>query len=290
MKNNRPLFKNCPILNLEGCKQTKQRKQTKQTKQRKQTKQTKQRKQTKHKRRMQYGGKKYEYVDYSRILTEKTPKKNVVMPGYPEICDMMKEYKDYENIQRQLDAAIKTKDVVLYASCNTPNADTPPATIILMRKDDFFFNNSIDCDDKTYLTLASHNFQIFIKDILKWNPFLSPNGYEKEEEVHQIYGSRHKYNSENFSYMFTQESWWNSQEWWNEYKRTLPIRASILPATQPHSRAFTPIQEPQPIHDKDATIRVLEIQIIGLNKEVIALKEENQTLREQITRLTSGET
>jgi hypothetical protein len=184
---------------------------------------------------------------------------------------------------------------MVYDSCQLPNTTTPPTTIILLRKKGNvfgLFNNSIECDDDdTYLTLASHNFQIFIKDILKWNPFLSPNGYEKEEEVHQIYGSRHKYNSEIFSYMFTQESWWNSQEWWNEYKRTLPTWASILPATQPHARAFThPIQEPQPIHDKDATIRVLEIQIIGLNKEVIALKEENQTLREQITRLTSGET
>ena len=54
-------------------------------KQTKQKQQKKQKKQTKHKRRMQYGGKEYNYFNYSTILKTDAPQKTVVIPGYAEI-------------------------------------------------------------------------------------------------------------------------------------------------------------------------------------------------------------
>ena len=256
-------------------------KKTKQTKHKRQTKQTK------HKRRMQYGGKTYRYLDYSEILKKDAPQKKVVIPGYAEISDMIKEYTDYVTIQKQLDNGIRTKNVVVYNSCEIPTTPTPPTTIILLRKDSFFSSSTIDCDDKIYLMLASHNFQIFIKDILTWNPFLQKtNNHEKTEEPpSQFYGSRHMYNTGFFTYQFTQESWWDSQQWWNVYKLTLPTYASLVPTptSPPIPTEVLPLQ--QPVDDKEATIRDLKI-------EVDRLTMENQDLRKQIQelQLTRGET
>ena len=262
-------------------------------KQTKQIKQKKHKKQTKHKRRMQYGGKTYNCQDYSTILNTNSPKTNVVIPGYAEISDMIKEYTESTQMQIQLDAGIKSKNVVVYDSCERPKPDTPETSIILLKKGGFksFVTSSIDCDDETYLNLASHNFQIFIKDILKWNPFLQNHHEKTEEPRSQFYGSFHKYNTEFFSYLFTQESWWNSQQWWNEYKVTLPTIASLVP-TPTLQPSPLPTKPPQPAHDiddKEANIRVLNIQVDGLNQQVSKLTKENQDLRTQIQQLRGGE-
>ena len=255
-------------------------------KQTKQTKQKQQKKQTKHKRRMQYGGKTYNYSNYSRLLKPDAPQKAVI-PGYAEISDMIKEYTDSVSIQNQLDAGIKSKNVVVYDSCERPKPDTPDTSIILLRKSGLmsFATGSIDCDDETYLTLASHNFRIFIIHILKWNPFLT-NLRPKPEDTpnSQYYGnSPHMYNqSDEFSYKFKQKSWWDSQQWWRSSESLLPTYASLVPTTQPPLRAARPqIQEPQqsrPIDSNDANIRVLNIQIARLNGNVMRLERENREL------------
>ena len=274
-------------------KQTKQKKQTKQIKQTKQKKQTKQ---TKHKRRMQYGGKKYNYFNYSRILKPDAPQTTVVIPGYAEISDMIKEYTDSVSIQNQLDAGIKSKNVVVYDSCERPKPDTPDTSIILLRKSGLmsFATSSIDCDDETYLTLASHNFRIFIIHILKWNPFL-PNLRPKPKDTpnSQYYGtSPHMYNqSQQFSYLFTQRSWWDSQQWWTSSESLLPTYASLVPREQEQEQEPSFVQSmrlPPPAHDiddKEATIRVLQIQVDGLNRRVSDLTKENQELMKRIEEL-----
>lgn len=260
-----------------------------------QTRHKRHKRQTRHKRRIQYGGKSYEYMDYSGILKQDTPEKKVVIPGYAEISDMIKEYKDVEKIQQKLDAGIKTKDVMVYDSCQLPNTTTPPTTIILLRKKGnvfSFFKNSIDCDDddKTYLTLASHNFQIFIKNILQWNPFLNvpnPAKYPKfEEPQSQSQGMPHRYDSENFSYQFTQDSWWNSQQWWNAYKLDLPTFASIAPSGSetPRAQIASQIAPPPP---KQPIIDQLQ-QLQELKAQVRILTEENVQLKQRIEELTTA--
>ena len=262
-----------------------------------QTRHKRHKRQTRHKRRIQYGGKSYEYVDYSGILKQDTPEKKVVIPGYAEISDMIKEYKDVEKIQQKLDTGIKTKDVMVYDSCQLPNTTTPPTTIILLRKKGNvfgLFNNSIDCnddDDKTYLTLASHNFQIFIKDILQWNPFLNvpnPAKYPKfEEPQSQSQGMPHRYASEKFSYQFTQESWWNSQQWWNAYKLTLPTYANVVAPSgieTPRTPIASQIAPPPP---KQPIIEQLQ-QLQQLKEQVRMLTEENFQLRQRIEELTTA--
>jgi hypothetical protein len=277
----------------------------KQTKQKQHKRQKKQTKQTKHKRRMQYGGKTYKYGNYSELLKTDAPHKTVVIPGYLEISDMIKEYIDSVTIQNQLDAGIKSKNVVVYTSCEEIPS-TPDTTIILLKKDGLlsFASSSIDCDDETYLSLASHNFQIFIKDILKWNPFLPNNNHKKTEEPSSRNGSRHSYNqSEVFSYRFTQPDWWNLQQWWNAYKLTLPTYAILVPTpTLPLRPRLTPIAtESSPQEPRDdvslmdeptlrINLRVLTIHLDGLKSQVIKLQKENQDLIDQISQLTRGET
>jgi len=281
----------------------------KKTKQKQQKKQTKQ---TKHKRRMQYGGTTYQYLNYSRILKTDTPKKMVVIPGYLEIIDMIEEYEKSNEIQQQLNTGIKSKDVVVYTSCENPRADTPDTTIILLKKDGFFSfaSGSIDCDDETYLSLASHNFKIFIENILRWNPFLpKTNKHEKTKPttINPSQGdTRHMYSTEKFPYQFINEEWWNSQQWWNAYKSTLPTYASLVPTPTPTPRPTPPIameSSPQEQRDADAVslmdeatlranLRVLKIHLDWLKAHVIKLEKENQDLRKQIEelQLTRGET
>ena len=256
-----------------------------------QTRHKRHKRQTRHKKRIQYGGKSYEYVDYSGILKPDTLEKKVVIPGYAEISDMIKEYKDVEKIQQKLDTGIKMKDVIVYDSCQLPNTTTPPTTIILLRKKGNvfgLFNKSIDCDDDdTYLTLASHNFQIFIKDILEWNPFLNvpnPDKYPKfEEPPSQSQGMPHRYNSGKFSYKFNQKSWWESQQWWNTYKMRLPTYASLVARSGSETlRApiASPIASPPPPNDIE--------QLQQLKEQVCMLTEENFQLRQRIEELTTA--
>ena len=272
----------------------------KQTKQKQQKKQKKQTKQTKHKRRMQYGGKTYDYLNYSRILKTDAPQTTVVIPGYAEISDMIKEYTDSVSIQNTLDTGIKSKFVVVYNSCERPKPDTPDTSIILLKKSGLlsFATSSIDCDDETYSTLASHNFRIFIIHILKWNPFL-PNlrPKPKDTSMMSLGTSPHMYNqSQQFSYKFKERSWWDSQEWWRSSESLLPTYASLVPTTQPPA-APPPIQEPQQsqlIDSNDANTRVLKIQITGLMRDVTRLAQENRALtiknQELIKRIEELET
>ena len=267
----------------------------------KQTKQKKQTKQTKHKRRMQYGGKIYNCLDYSRILKKDAPEKKVVIPGYAEINDMIKQYKKFGEIQQQLNNGIEGKNVVVYTSCEEIPS-TPDTTIILLRKGKatlFYRNDTIDCNDETYLSLASHNFKIFIENILGWNPFLpTTNNHEQTDELQYPHGSRYMYNSRQFFFQFTQESWWDLQEWWNAYKITLPTYASLVPTPTPPPRPRpTPIamvSSPQEPRDDvslmdEATVRtnlrILKIHLDGLKAHVIKLEKENQDLRKQIEEL-----
>jgi hypothetical protein len=144
-------------------------------KQTKHRRRTKHRRQTKHGRHRQYGGVNITYIDYTRILKPGQNQKNVVIPGYQEIVDMIKEYNNDTSLITTLNGGILMTDVVRYMDCNSPESSTPENSIIVLRKQKTFFgsNRSIDCGDEIYYQLASHNFRIFIKDILQWNPFLN---------------------------------------------------------------------------------------------------------------------
>jgi hypothetical protein len=154
---------------------------------------TKRHRQTKNKRRRQHGGTKYQYnPDSQTILKPGSVPNPVLIPGYSEIVDMMEEYEDPRDsnnrfiIQsKKLKDDIKEKEVHPLSDCSS-ETEIDKSEIIVLRKEDktrfgFTLNNSaIECTDDQYYALASHNFRIFIQDILQWNPFLNLPQHKKK--------------------------------------------------------------------------------------------------------------
>lgn len=233
---------------------------------------TKRYRQTKNKRRRQHGGevKKYPYTrDSATILKPESVSDPVLIPGYSEIMDMMQEYSsngsnDTEE-SRKLKIGIKEKDVQLIREC-LPTTSIEEGKIIVLRKEDKKFvsfllkNSSIKCDPSQYYDLASHNFKIFIKDILGWNPFLNLPNIPKEIETNQLYGSRpHVYKSEP---VFKTNSWWTTQPWWNSYNSTSDFIGKVEEAVSKKASDDT--------------------SIFAISSEISHLKSEIDTYKEKI--------
>jgi hypothetical protein len=236
---------------------------------------TKRYRQTKNKRRRQHGGTvKYPYTLNSVIiLKEGAVSEPVLIPGYSEIMDMMQEYEDskYSNglpidQSKKLNDGIKIKNVEQLSDCSLPPTPIHESKIIVVRKADknFFTENaSIECNPNQYYALASHNFRIFIRDILQWNPFLNLPQHKKKQEQQgsQGYGGPHNYKSDT---KFKDNAWWNQQEWWTDCKETLESAAQQS-SSQPSSTA-QPSQlvnlslilgQPQPLNTQLSSLTTL---------------------------------
>jgi hypothetical protein len=211
------------------------------TKRCRQTK-NKRRRQTKNKRRRQHGGAEYQYTQGSQIILKPGSVTDpVLIPGYSEIMDMMKEYETDES--ENLNVGIKGKDVQLIRECSLPHS-IEEGKIIVLRKENkkfagfLFKNSSIECDPNQYYTLASYNFKIFIEDILKWNPFLNlpKKPIKIDRTSHQFYGDPgpHVYESDQ---KFKNNRWWNQQEWWTNYQISPKFNEQILRAATTRAEA-----------------------------------------------------
>jgi hypothetical protein len=197
------------------------------TKRCRQTK-NKRRRQTKNKRRRQHGGAEYQYTQGSQIILKPGSVTDpVLIPGYSEIMDMMKEYETDKS--EKLNEGIKQKEVQLIRECSLPHSIEEGKIIVLRKKFKIFAsNNLIECEPDQYYDLASRNFKIFIQDILEWNPFLNlpKKPIKIDRTSHQFYGDPgpHVYESDR---KFKNGDWWNEQEWWINYKKTDPFKAEV---------------------------------------------------------------
>lgn len=205
---------------------------------------TKRYRQTKNKRHRQHGGEhKYSYTtDSQTILKQEAVSQPVLIPGYSEIMDMMQEYEDPHgsNPSENLKEGIKLRDVQQLSGCSLlPNQIHEDKIIVVRKEDKRFFlgltkgNNSIECTHEQYYALASHNFRIFIQDILKWNPFLNLPHHKKKEEQPGSQGYQpHVYKSDK---NFTDNEWWSQQSWWNDIKKNFTTEAQASAAQEPLS-------------------------------------------------------
>jgi hypothetical protein len=225
---------------------------------------TKRHRQTKNKRRRQHGGTKKPYTPDSQTIFKKGQVTSpVLIPGYSEIMDMMEEYDDPRGSDNRfisqsqiLNDGIKQKDFQLLNVCSS-QTQIEDGKIIVLRKQDKtrlgfikLDNTNIECTDDQYYALASHNFRIFIQDILQWNPFLNLPQHKKKEEQQgwQGYSGPHKYSSE---MIFTTDVWWNKQKWWTDYKGTAAAaaearRAAAAAAEARRAAAQELTSSPQP--------------------------------------------
>jgi hypothetical protein len=259
-------------------------------KQTKHRRRTKHRRQTKHGRHRQYGGTLlhityYDYrkypidsekpkpFDHKKLFTEDQLSTNAAaIPGYEEIVDMIYEYSNWYEILKKLMDGIERKGIIIYEKCKSPQShesSTQETFIILLKqKFNFFFRKkiSIQCEDTIYYELASHNFRIFIAEILNWNPFLNlPEAPKKHEELefHQIYGSAHEYKSNT---QFKDSNWWESQEWWMVYRESLPATISFsrsvesLPTSSRQAPSL-PLQQQETIESLKAEVDRLKGQL-----------------------------
>jgi len=226
---------------------------------------TKRHRQTKNKRRRQHGGtvKEYMYTPGSEdILKEGILPKYVLIPGYSEIMDMMGVYVNNESESEKLKKGIKEKEVHLLTDCSSQTRIDESKIIVLRKPDEkgLFFksnNSAIECTPQQYYALASHNFRIFIENILGWNPFLNlPEHKKKEGYGHDWYGTAtpHIYGSDK---IFIHDSWWNEQGWWTHYKRTqefitaaeeAPPSSSSLQSSSSPVDLSQIVTQPQPLN------------------------------------------
>jgi hypothetical protein len=288
------------------------------TKRRIQTK-NKRRRQTKNKRRRQHGGTTYQYTPGSKdILKEGILPNPVLIPGYSEIVDMMKEYEDplgsdgrFIIQSNKIKEDIKKKEVHLLTDCSL-QTQIDERKIIVLRKQDktklVFIkldNNAIECTPEQYYAFASHNFRIFIRDILQWNPFLNLPEHKKRKEQQgwQGYGNPHTYSSTKI-FKDNDDDWWNNQEWWTQYKGTDEFitavaeaaaaaeeaRRAVAEAAEEARRAATaqqqqPVRTQQIIEQQRAELRLLKVQIQKINIGLKSLKETVTNLKqtEEIT-------
>lgn len=173
-------------------------------------------------------------------------------------------YSGGDTLKSHLDTGIKDRvaNFTYYEECKPPDELTPIDSIIVLgKKKNFFglnFDKSIDFNDDIYVKLASHNFRIFIEEILKWNPFLNYSPSKKKIESgwqgHSI--------SYNGLEIFNSEGWWNQQQWWTEYKEKLLKPPDVTPPSP-----LSPPQ-PSPLPTAPATIESLQAEIARL-KNVI---------------------
>jgi len=187
------------------------------------------------------------------ILKEGEVSEPVLIPGYSEIMDMMQEYDDpkYSNglpidQSKKLNDGINKKDVQPLSDCSLPPPPIHESKIIVVRKAEKSLlgialgNNSIECNPNQYYALASHNFRIFIRDILKWNPFLNLPQHKKKQEEKGSQGYQpHVYKSDG---KFINTEWWSKQTWWTDCKETLESAAQ-----QSSSQPSSPSQPPPPV-------------------------------------------
>lgn len=262
---------------------------SKRLKQIKHKRQTNHKRQTKNKRHRQYGGRKYPYnsIDSStntNVLGESVVTEPVLIPGYSEILDMMKEYKDGTTESQQLIFRIKSNDVKVLSDCsythNITDIDNIKKIIVLRKTSKSFFgytsgNNTIDCSNDNYYKFASHNFRIFIKDILEWNPFLNQPPKVKNKEV-QLYAyySEHNYSSD---YNFINQEWWLKQDWWTSYIQTPEFRVAAEAAARTATAAAAAITGELKL--KKHLVEKLKSEIARLEKQMIDTQTEIQETR-----------
>ena len=276
---------------------------------------TKRHRQTKNKRRRQHGGTKKPYTpDSQNILSTGAVSEPVLIPGYSEIMDMMEEYDDtHDGISqsKKLNDRIKEKKVHKLNDCSLQeNQKINEDEIIVLRKQDKtrlgfikLDNTTIECTDVQYYALASHNFRIFIEDILHWNPFLNLPKHKKDDgpKGSQSYGGPHNYKSDT---KFKDNAWWNQQEWWTVYKGTAEAaeearraaaeaaeaaeeerRAAAAEEAAEARRAAT-VQPPQPartqstIEQQRAELRILTTGLNNLKTKVTDLKQKEKISKE----------
>lgn len=208
--------------------------------------------------------------------SEILPSTPVLIPGYNEIMDMMLEYEGVN--ENEFKSGIKNKDIKMLTDCSKSiNPETDKEKIIVLRKQDtkiFGFtlkNESIECDSEKYYAFASHNFKIFIQDILQWNPFLnSPSPKQKNEENSRWQGnSPHTYSGES---KFKDENWWNEQNWWKIYKNTNSFKTLAESA-------------PAPVHQIPPPVKTIEPQIERLSSMINLLKKQQTSLIDEINKL-----
>ena len=212
------------------------------TKRRRQTK-NKRRRQTKNKRRRQHGGTKYQYnPDSQTILKPLSVHNPVLIPGYSEIVDMMEEYEDpldsnnrFIIQSKKIKEDIKEKEVHLLTDCSS-ETEIDKSKIIVLRKEDktrlwIRLNNSaIECTPEQYYAFASHNFRIFIEDILQWNLFLNLPFPRDKKVQHPGSQSYHLHVSKDT--IFKKDEWWVNQEWWTKYKEIDYFKEQVLAAAE----------------------------------------------------------
>lgn len=267
---------------------------------------TKRYRQTKNKRRRQHGGtvKKYQYTpDSVNILKPEQVTDPVLIPGYSEIMDMMQEYEDPRGSNglpidqsKKLNDGIKKIDVQLLYDCSLSQTKMLEGKIIVVRKEDknfFTENTSIECTctSDQYYALASHNFRIFIRDILKWNPFLNLPQHKKKQEEKGWQGYQPRMYSGEFKPKSTDSNdywnlWWNSQLWWTGCKETLES-AGQQSSSQPSSTPQPPqsvdlsliLRRPPPLNTQ--LISVTGLIDNNLKNAISSLQELIQNSREK---------
>ena len=187
-------------------KQTKHKRQLKNNK----CSKTKYKRQKGRKGQIQYGGKKYESGTYPGLEEIKSVIKN----NY-ETKDVTEELqKIYNHLSNINNINYKIGDVI---------PESLPEQHLIKLKNKMFSFGTIECDDETYLQLASLNLEKIIRYVLHWNPFLNyPQNYEKYVP-HEVYGHVAKARAEDMRgadkeplYLreFFDNRWWNSQNWW----------------------------------------------------------------------------
>ena len=248
---------------------------SKRLKQIKHKRQTNHKRQTKNKRHRQYGGRKYPYnsIDSTTNVLGESVTEPVLIPGYSEILDMMEEYASYIDESQNLNSSIKSKDVKVLTDCsetrNITDEENRNKIIVLRKTSKSFFgytlgNNTIDCSSVNYHNLASHNFRIFIEEILKWNPFLNQPTKELKKPFTSSYKqhSVHEYRSDP---IFINEVWWRQQGWWNKYSITPSFRAVA-------DAAAITVQAAEAAEMKERLVENLKSKIKQLEEEILKLQ------------------
>ena len=256
---------------------------SKRLKQIKHKRQTNHKRQTKHKRHRQYGGVNLTYKDY-RVFGFSS--KNLIIPGYGDILSMIDLYKNRGTLKQRLDEGIQRKvqdrKYIKYTECKSPELSTPLDSIIVLKKQGFInFSTSIECTDTIYIELASHNFRIFIEEILNWNPFLNIPKYDLEltSDVLRYTGNYNGLST------FKEKSWWDSQLWWTSFKETLRE-----PSTSPPAAAA--VEAAEAAEMKERLVQILKSEIDSLNiqlqdiqtkiqSKTAELQQAEQQLRQQ---------
>lgn len=239
---------------------------SKRLKQIKHKRQTNHKRQTKNKRHRQYGGVSMTYRDYTREFGFSS--KNLVIPGYGDILSMIELYNNRNTLKQRLDEGIKRKvqdrKYIKYTECKSPELSTPLDSIIVLKKPGFInFSTSIECTDNIYIELASHNFRIFIEQILNWNPFVNIPYHELElaSDVLRYTGN---YNG---LHVFRQQEWWDNQLWWTSYKEILQD-----PSTSPPAAAAKTVEAEITGEIKERLVKNLKSEIKQLEEEILKLQ------------------